>query len=196
MKVRNAALIVLVLTATGPSALALNKIVEWGGHDPNDYVIDFIQGYGDKGVRILRNTQPELVWKFEAFDDPTQAPGDIDYIKIADGVTVEGIHLSVIGNPNDLPAPLYGAAQLKLLDLQTHGGQTNSVDMILISGDFGALGAMRAYDVGTVSIGGSVVNTITVSDVGGPLTIGGTLGPVLADRLTGTFGAVDIVNDV
>jgi hypothetical protein len=192
----------VVLTAVALPAAAKNVIREWGLHDPNDYEI-FVdpQTGNDLGVVIYANTQPQLEWKFEAYDgsDPNQPPGDINYISLyrADDSTVGNIHLSVIGDPNDPVPHYYGAAALMSFDLRTHGEATNTVDTILISGDFGALGPMLAYNAGTVSIGGSTLNTITVVDVTGPLTIGGTLGARLgAGNITGSVTIGQLAADL
>ena len=108
----------MVVLATAHIADATNVIREWGGHSPAEYRIDTDPPFGDLGVRILANTQPELPWKFEAYDSVSGAPGDIDYIRIDPGVTVADLQLSVIGEP---PLHEYGAENLDLLDLVEHG---------------------------------------------------------------------------
>ena len=103
---------------------------------------------------IRSNPHPEVPWRFEAYkdDDPNQPPGDIDYIEIADGVTVGDIHLSVIGDLSHVPPHLHGAAQLKAFDLSTNGTSTNKLEELDITGDFGELGVLSAPSAGALTI--------------------------------------------
>jgi len=155
MKSRIAATALLATIVS--TAAARNVIVEWGGHSVHDYqvVSQLVPPYDDLYILITANSEPDKAWKFEAYDDsdPNQPPGYINYIRIADGVVVDDIHLSVIGDLGHVPPHVYGAADLKSLDLIAHGAETNTIDTIHISGDFGADGPMRAFAAGTLTIG-------------------------------------------
>ena len=83
----------VLIGACSFTSLAANRIREWGGHAVTDYRIEQL-GVDDVGVVILANTQPELPWKFEAYDSVTDMPGDIEYIRI----TPEG-QPPIFGNP-------------------------------------------------------------------------------------------------
>lgn len=169
----------VLAAATVQLASGTNVIREFGGHDPIEFVIDIDLGTGDHlGVRILANTQPELPWKFEAYDgaDPSQAPGYINYIRIADGVSVGDIHLSVVGDVNHSPPHYRGAAAVKALDLWTNSlpGHPNTVDTLDITADLGADGPIIADGAGTWTIDGDVLNDISVQGTfDGSLTVGG-----------------------
>jgi hypothetical protein len=165
MRLRIAAIVMLGTIAC--VAAARNVIVEWGAHDPNEYSIDTL-GSDDVGVTIYANTQPWLLWKFEAYSGATDEAGYINYIRIADGVTVGDIHLSVIGQ---LPH-LHGAARLDSFNLITNGTSTNRLEQLDVTGDFGAVGALQAPSAGTLHTGGIVRNLIDVGDITGPVTIG------------------------
>lgn len=142
----------MVVLTVGQVAAATNVINEWGGHSPGDYVIEQI-GPDDVGVVIFANTQPELPWKFEAYDSQANAPGDIDYIRIDPQVTVGNIELSVIGQP---PLRDYGAQNLDLLDIVKHGMSSNVLDVIEIAGDCGIDGDLQAYGAESITIGGNL----------------------------------------
>jgi hypothetical protein len=60
---------VWLVLAVASAAGARNLITEWGLHDPNDYDIRRDLQGNDVEVRIKANTQPELVWKFQAWND-------------------------------------------------------------------------------------------------------------------------------
>lgn len=136
------------LVGFASNALAQNRIVEWGGHSQSDYTIAF-----NRYVLIRGNSQPALPWKFEAYDEATGAPGVIQDIHIQPldpNATVGSIRLSVIGQ-----APyLFGAADVWSLDLDGHGDPDNPniIDEIVIKGDFGEYGPMKARGGGTLTI--------------------------------------------
>ncbi len=174
---------IVVLAAAACPAFPANVIREWGGHSPSDYDIRQVGGQ-HVGVVILRNTQPTLPWKFEAYDSVTGAPGDIDYIIIDSGSTVGNITLSVIGGPGHT----YGARDLELLNLVDYGASTNVIDEIDITGDACADGDIEAYGADSVTIGaefgpydlhifGPVTGDVTISGSGphrGDIFVGGT----------------------
>ncbi len=175
-------------------ANARNVITEWSTDHADDYIIDQQQvpPYDDYRVVILANSHPEKVWKFQAWNDVEDVPGYINYIKIKDGPTIGGIQLSVVGQP----PRLWGAGHLDSLDLLTNGDDTNTIDTIRISADYGALGPMKAGGAGTLTIGGSALDAITLGDVTGPLTITGsvlntiTVGDISAPwNIAGVLGA-------
>jgi hypothetical protein len=145
-------------------ANARNVIREWGGHDPNQFFVEISLLNGDDiAVHILANSQPELPWKFEAFNSVTQQPGYINSITIEPGRTLGGIHLSVIGNGNENPPHKHGAAQLKALDLVTNGDGTNVLGTIDLTGNLAANGPIFASGIaGACTVGGSVLHAITV----------------------------------
>lgn len=169
----------MVIAAAVSSAEARNVIREWTGDHTGDYRIESmpIAPYDDVAVIITGNSHPDKVWKFEAWNDVEDLPGYINAIRIESASTVGGIQLSVIGQPPHV----FGAAQLKSLDLKTNGDATNTIDTIRISGDFGALGPMWVYDVGTISIGGSVRSGISVAE---RKTVGGLSSAVVCGLRT------------
>jgi hypothetical protein len=175
--------VTMVLVAVAHAALAGNLIREWGGHDSGDYeIVSF--GGNDVEVRIHGNTQPQLLWKFEAFDSVTLEPGYINYITIDSSEPLADIHLSVIGNPADVPYPYHGAAALKSLNLIDNGDDTNRIEQLDITGDYGEYGPMYVGGAGTLTIGGDVRQTLYISDdVAGPMTVAGNLhgGPLGGD---------------
>ncbi len=142
-----------------------------------DYQVEFVAGYGDRAVIILANPPPLRPWLFEAFDGDTHAPGDIHYIKIADGVTVGDIQLGVVGNPNSTPPHEFGARDLKAINLTTNGTSTNAiVDMKLQR----HLAADATVDVPAIT------GTCLVGDQNDPQT-GHVLNPIVLDCFTGSL---------
>jgi len=177
-----------------------NVILQWGPHDPNDYEIVH-SGDDDVGVHIFANTDPNDPLMFQAYDgnDPW-IPGDINYIDIQSTVPVGGLHVSVIPDPGT--GRPRGARHLKSLDLATHGDGTNVLDQIDVMGDVGAIAPLYADWAGTLTIGGSVLDSVYFSqDVTGPITIG-TLadmfeaddiyGPVSIGTMTGAIVATTV----
>ncbi len=186
MKSRIAAM--AVLAAVAGTAAARNVIVEWGGHSVHDYRIEhmLVPPYDDLYVVITANTEPDKAWKLEAWNDVEDQPGYINSISIESGATVGGIHLSVIGQPPHV----YGAADLKSLDLSAHGAETNTINTIHISGDFGELGPMQAYGAGTLVIEGAARGAIDIyGDVAGPVTIT----ELLADIICYSMGDLTVI---
>ncbi len=155
--------------------VARNVIVEWGAHNaPVEFTIDQDIEGNDIGVTIWSNGMPAEPWKFEAYDSATNLPGYINYIKIANGVTVGGIHLSVIGDPS--AGHTRGAAAVKALDLKSNSDETNVLDALDVVSDVGELGPLWADHAGTLTIGGGVLNEVKITqDVTGGLTVGGAL---------------------
>ncbi len=173
MNIRVTALVLVGLAAS--CASALNVIQEWGGHVlGQDYQIDWRPDTGDYGVRILANPHPEIPWKFEAFDADTHAPGDIDYIRIDEGVTVGGIRLSVVGS---IPAHEYGARDLKAINLTTNGTGTNTIVDIKLARNLAEDGPVMARDI---------TGNCLVGDPDDPST-GAVLNDVELDCLSGTL---------
>ncbi len=192
MKAKGTIVALALALAAAQITPARNVIVEWGTHNaPAEFTIDQYQG-NDIGVIIWSNPNPEELWKFAAYDDsdPNQPPGYINYIRIADGVVVDDIHLSVIGDLGHVPPHVYGAADLKSLDLSAHGAETNTINTIHISGDFGELGPMQAYGAGTLVIEGAARGAIDIyGDVAGPVTIT----ELLADIICYSMGDLTVI---
>ncbi len=162
------------LVAAAQMAAARNVIREWGAHNPPEFLIVQNAEFDDIAVVIQSNAHPTEAWKFEAYEDsdPNQPPGYINYIEIADGVTVGDIHLSVIGDLSHVPAHPHGAAQLKAFDLSRNGTSTNKLEELDITGDLGELGPMKVPSAGTLAIGGVVWSPIDIGySITGPVTI-------------------------
>lgn len=173
---------ITVLGAISTSATAGNHIREWSGH----YVlgVDYSIDQGNRIVKIHKNSVAAIPWLFEAFDDVTGAPGDIDDIRIEPTGDVGFIVLRVKG---DVPH-MYGARDVKRIDLIGGADNTTQVYSIFISGDFGENGPMLADKVGSVAAYGDLLGRIAPRDeISGDIVVGGDLqANIEADWLGGS----------
>jgi hypothetical protein len=201
MKARIAALV--ILAAAPVAGWASTVISEWGGHVLNvDYQVDWDLQHGDYGVRIIANPNPSQAWKFVAFESTDHSqPGDINYINIDSSVPLGEIHVSVIGDPSQVPYPYCGAAMLGSLDLFTNGDSTNSLDEIYISGDTNLgndPGPIQAPYMGTIWIGGSTHSDLRVSSgathgaITGSIYVGRDLNEGIAAAYADIVGPIEI----
>jgi hypothetical protein len=193
----------IAIAAFVAAAAGRNVIVLWGNHDPNDVHVDVDQYTGnDVGVSILANTDLNNPLMFYAYDDgsPFDVPGDIDYINIQYGAVVGGLHLSVIADPNS--PHRYGAANLKSLDITTNGDGTNVLDAIDVRDDVGAIGPLWADAAGALTVGGDVLDEISIAYDMTELAVGGELlAHVIVEDINGpvsigTMSQALITNDV
>ena len=175
----------IIVAAAASHAPALNVINEWGGHVLNvDYQVEFVPGYGDRAVTILANPPPLRPWLLEAFDSNTHVPGDIHYIKIADGVTVGDISLSVVGNPNSTPPHEFGARDLRAINLAANGTATNKIMDLRLQRHLGADAIVDAPDLAGICV---------IGDQNDPQT-GHVLNPIELDCFSGTLVCNELHN--
>jgi len=152
---------VIVATLAGAlfasGAAARNVINEHSGYYQQDVHYSIVKdGDEDVAVLIRRDSVWAQIWKFEAYDSQTGEPGYINYIRIQPTETVGYIRLRIVGAPGHQ----YGARDVKKIDLLTNADNTTEVLSVNISGDFGELGPMLADSVGSLLIGGDVLNSI------------------------------------
>jgi hypothetical protein len=123
-------------------------------------------------VRILANPQPELPWKLEAFDDKTNQPGYINFIRIADGVTVDEIHLNIVGDHGKHRK--HGAAHVRQIDLVTNCGHPFTIERVDITGNLNELGPTWAGQLaGPCQIGRNVLHDLVFERLDGDFFCGG-----------------------
>lgn len=138
-------------------AFGANWIREWSGHyiENVDYRIrqDLME------IVLLANSDPNIPWRFEAYDDVTGEPGVINDIRIEPTGPVGVIRLDIIGDPT--LDHVYGAAHVKRIDLVTNADASNSLELLDITQDLGELGPTRAASI----TGDFVVRNNVLSDV-------------------------------
>lgn len=142
-------------------------------NDPNTPGYPFYEVYQPwREVTIYHGVEGQ-VFEFEAVvEDNGQyvGPGDINRVLASTGAGP--VVVTFVGH-NGHP---YGAANIKELriDQPSVNGVIETLD---ISNDLGEYGPIRAAAVGTMTIGGNVLNDIYVpGTIGGPVTIVGYLG--------------------
>jgi hypothetical protein len=164
--------------------VARNVINEHGGYYEEDvhYTIVTV-GNDDRAVEINQGSAWEHIWEFEAYDSVTGDPGYINYIRIQPTGDVGLIRLRIVGDVGHM----YGARDVKRINLLTGADAPTMVYSVYISNDFGADGPMLADDVGSVAVYGDLLGSIPPSyDITGNVVIGGQLqayvvGNALAD---------------
>lgn len=186
----------LVLICAG-TAHGANLIRQWNtAVDPSKYSIN----QGLRRITILAGDTE--TFKFEAFDDVTGEPGDIDAIVIdQDGAGT--VNLMVFGDSS--AGRLDGARHLKKIDLTNT--LSGTLVQLRITGDLGENGgAMIPDDVtGSVLIAGDLLYGFWASNIASGFIVSGDLSGtlVISDDLSGSLtiggrltGSVVVGDDV
>jgi len=142
-------------------------------NDPNAPGYPFYEVYQPwRQVAIYHGVEGQ-VFEFEAVvEDNGQyvGPGDINRVLASTGAGP--VVVTFVGH-NGHP---HGAANIKELGID-QPSVTGVIQALDISNDLGEYGPIRAGGVGTMTIGGNVLNDIYVpGTIAGPVTIGGYLG--------------------
>jgi hypothetical protein len=167
-------LMIAVVSGLGMSeAVARNVINEHSDYyQENVHYTIVTVGNDDRGVLIHRDSVQSIPWEFEAYDSATEAPGYIDYIEIQPTGDVGFIVLRVKGDVGHM----YGARNVKRIDLIGGADNTTQVYSIFISGDFGENGPMLADKVGSVAAYGDLLGRIAPrNEIAGDIVVGGDL---------------------
>lgn len=153
--------------------------------DPNNTGYPFYAVYYPSLQVTIMHAVDGQTFAFEAtFEDsgdpngPYLGPGDINYI-VADP-NAGPVTLTIIGHNGHE----YGAANVGAIVLNADG-VVGVIQGLTISGVLGAAGPSHSLYAGSIDIGTSIVDTVEISEVSGPITIG--------DRLEAdvTFGVLD-----
>ncbi|MBN2446633.1 MAG: hypothetical protein JXO22_07905 [Phycisphaerae bacterium] len=174
--------VALIATLGACTSLARNVINEHGPYvENNHFTIEQDLAGNDIAVHILGGSVYDDIWRFEAFDDDTGAPGYINVIDLRPLRPVGPIRLWITPkSPHS-----YGAQHVKKIDLVTKKDHDTQIYGIFISGDLGELGDIHADTIRNVHVGGSLLNPMwTRDDISGYVTIGGNLGgDIYADSI-------------
>ena len=149
-----------------------NYIREWSGH----YVLgqDYSINQQTRTVTLHKNSVWSVYWRFEADDDQTNAPGDIDEIRIDRTDDLGYVRLRVQADGSQ--GRQYAARDVKKIDLLTDADNDTEISNMIIQRHFGANGPMLADDVRYAVIYGDLLGDIhPSSNIPDLIYIGGNL---------------------
>jgi hypothetical protein len=197
MRTRFAA--IALIGAALSAAFGENVIRQWGEQqhiEDVEYRRVYLEGYGYRAVEIIENLNPDLPWRFEAWDTQAGEEGVIASITIVSPEPVSGLDLRIAPDP-DSPYGThpYGAANMKQIDLVTNGDAGNWLTTLLLKYDYGDAtqgGTLHVGKADTIQIGGNAVapagvDAINITGwISGPVSIGGNVvSPVNLPMISG-----------
>jgi len=161
-------------TMCAGAALGANFIRQWNSAiDPSKYTISQVQR------TITIHAGDTETFKFEAFDDVTGDPGDIDAIVI-DQDGAGPVNLMVFGDPS--AGRLDGARHVKKIDLSNT--LSGTLVQLRIAGDLGENGGALIPDdvTGSVLIAGDLLDGFSATNITSGYIVNGDLnGRILID---------------
>lgn len=158
-------LVVVLLGACSSAGVADNYIAQW---NPDISSSAYWIQQSTKTIHIYEG-DPYHDFKFEAYDDDTLLPGDIDRIILEDD-GASAVSIRIKGKVGDVPFPYYGARNVQYIWVKL-GTAPRNLKELDITGDLG-------FD-----IWGANVKTVS-----GPISVGGNLN-VQFDADVATAGA-------
>jgi hypothetical protein len=190
----------VVLAGVGLCAAFGENVIRQWGEDQHVEDVEYRRlyrvGYGWYAIEILDNLNPDLPWRFEAWDTATAEEGVIDWITIVSEEPVSGIDLRIAPDPaSPYGTHSYGAGNVKQIDLVTNGDPGNWLTTLLLKYDYGDAtqgGTLRVGRADTIQIGGNAVmpsgvDAINITNwISGPVSIGGNvISPVNLPMISG-----------